>query len=333
MTKRCLIIAEAGVNHNGCLETALRLCDAAKQAGADVVKFQTWKTENIITKNVAQAQYQAENTGKNESQYDMLKRLELSYEDFSAIKKYCDKIGIQFASTADDEESLAYLVRLGIPFVKVSSGDIGNVPFLRKMGSTGLPVILSTGMSTIEDISFSINALREGGAADITVLHCTTNYPCPYEEVNLKAINTLKDVFGLKIGYSDHTIGVEVPVSAVAMGAQVIEKHFTLNCNMKGPDHLASTEPEVFKKMVEQIRNIERALGDGIKKPTKSETKISTVVTKRIVAAKRIEKGDMFTPENLSVKRNDVGLKAREWDDVLGKVATKSYSEDEGIIV
>ncbi len=332
MIKKCLIIAEAGVNHNGSLETALRLCDAAKRVGADVVKFQTWKTENIITKNVAQAEYQTENTGKSESQFDMLKRLELSYDDFSVIKKHCDEIGILFASTADDEESLAYLVQLGLPFVKVSSGDIGNTPFLRKIGSTGLPIILSTGMSTVEDISYSINVLREGGAMDITLLHCTTNYPCPYEEVNLRAMNSLKDVFGLKVGYSDHTIGVEVPVSAVALGAQVIEKHFTLDCNMEGPDHLASTEPEVFKKMVKQIRNIENALGDGIKKPTESETKISTVVTKRIVATTMIEKGDVFTSDNLTVKRNDVGLKAKEWDDVLGKVATRSYNEDEGII-
>ena len=331
--EKCLIIAEAGVNHNGDVNIALELCDAAKKAGADVVKFQTWKTENIITRAVAQAEYQTQNTGRSESQFDMLKRLELSFDEFIRIKEHCDKIGIQFASTADDDDSLDFLMKLGIPFIKVGSGDIGNVSFLRKIGRTGLPVILSTGMSTIEDIAFSVSALKEGGTSDITLLHCTTNYPCPYEEVNLKVLGTLQEVFDLKIGYSDHTIGVEIPVSAVALGAKVIEKHFTLDCNMEGPDHLASTEPDEFKRMVECIRHIERALGNGIKKPTESEIKISTVVTKRIVATKRIEKGEIFTPENLSVKRNDVGLKAREWDDVLGKVATKSYSEDEGIIV
>ena len=269
--EKCLIIAEAGVNHNGRLDLALKLCDAAKEAGADVVKFQTWKTENLITKNVDQAEYQIQNTGKQESQFDMLKKLELPYDAFKAIKKHCDEIGIIFASTADEPESLDFLVSEGIPFIKVGSGDIGNVSFLRYIGSKGLPVILSTGMSSISDVDISINALKDGGATDITVLHCTTNYPCPYEDVNLKAMLTLRDAFHLPVGYSDHTIGREVSISAVALGASVIEKHFTLDCNMEGPDHAASTEPEEFAALVKAIRNVENCLGTGIKEPTKSE--------------------------------------------------------------
>ncbi len=331
MDKKCLIIAEAGVNHNGRLDLALQLCDAAKEAGADVVKFQTWKTENLITKNVAQADYQENNTGKAESQFDMLKRLELSYDDFRKVKEYCDKIGIVFSSTADEPESLDFLVDLGIPFVKVGSGDIGNVSFLRYMGSKGLPVILSTGMSTLADVDISINALQEGGARDISILHCTTNYPCPYEDVNLRAMITLRDAFHLPVGYSDHTIGRNVAVAAVAMGAKIIEKHFTLDCGMEGPDHKASTEPNDFAELVNAIRNVESCLGIGIKEPTYAEKEISKVVTKRIVASERIRKGDIFSESNICVKRNDVGLKARNWDLVVGKIAEKEYLVDEGI--
>lgn len=210
------IIAEAGVNHNGKLDLALELCQAAKEAGADIVKFQTWKTEKIITENVAQAKYQKENTQAEDSQFSMLKKLELGYDDFKKIKEYCDEIGIQFASTADEEESLEFLIGLGIPFIKVGSGDINNVPFLRYIGSRGLPVILSTGMSTIADVDNSIQALKEGGCGDITLLHCTTSYPCPYENVNLKAMETIHNCFGYPVGYSDHTIGPEVAIAAVA---------------------------------------------------------------------------------------------------------------------
>lgn len=333
MSKKVLVIAEAGVNHNNDLETALRLCDAAKMAGADVIKFQTWITEKLITKNVKQADYQTQNTGVCESQFDMLKRLEFSQDNFRQVKDYCDKIGITFASTADDEESLDFLINLGIPFIKVGSGDIGNVSFLRYIGTKQLPVILSTGMSSLADVDISIQALQEGGATDITLLHCTTNYPCPYEQVNLRAMLTLKDAFHLPVGYSDHTIGDEVAVAAVGLGARVIEKHFTLDCHMEGPDHIASTEPKEFQKMIEKIRHIEIALGDGVKMPTSSERSISKVVTKRIVASNNISKGEKITAENICVKRNDIGFKASEWDKVIGSVARKDFRPDEGIII
>ena len=326
-----LIIAEAGVNHNGKLDLALKLCDAAKEAGADVVKFQTWKTEKIITRTVSQADYQTENTGKTESQFDMLKRLELSYDDFRKIKAHCDKIGIQFASTADEEESLDFLISLGIPFIKIGSGEITNIPYLRIMGSKKLPIIISSGMSTLAEVDVALAELRNAGATDIILLHCTTNYPCPMQDVNLKAMLTLKEAFKIPVGYSDHTEGIEVPVAAVAMGAKVIEKHFTLDRNMEGPDHLASTEPVEFKKMVDSIRNIEKAFGTGEKLPTKSEIDISKVVLKRCVASKKIKTGEIFNEKNLTVKRNDKGLPAKYWDLLIGKKATKEYEIDEAV--
>lgn len=329
---RCLIITEAGINHNGRLELALQLCDAAKDAGADVIKFQTWKTEKIITHSVGQAEYQAVNTGRKESQFDMLKRLELPYEDFRKIKQHCDDIGIVFASTADEEESLDFLIDVGIPFIKVGSGDIGNIPFLRYIGTKRMPVILSTGMSTLADVDISVNSLREGGAEDITLLHCTTNYPCPYGEVNLKAMLTLRDAFHLPVGYSDHTMGTEVAIAAVAMGAEVIEKHFTLDRCMDGPDHAASIELNEFKKMVERIRNVEQALGDGKKKPTEQENAIKNVVKKRIVALRNIGKGEILSADNICVKRNDAGMEAGMWDCVMGKRTERGYGGEEGII-
>lgn len=328
---RCLIIAEAGVNHNGRIEFAMKLCDAAKEAGADVVKFQTWKTEALLTKEVAQAEYQTKNTGVSESQYDMLKRLELSYDEFAIIKKHCDDIGIIFASTADEPESLDFLCSLGIPFIKVGSGDVSNVSYLRYMGNKGLPVILSTGMSTIADVDTAIAALRIGGADDISVLHCTTNYPCPYEDVNLKAMITLKKAFHLPVGYSDHTIGKEVAVAAVALGAKIIEKHFTLDCHMEGPDHAASTEPKDFLELVSAIRRTEACLGTGIKMPTASETEISKVVTKRIVAKSYIKCGDVFADNNVCVKRSESGALARYWDFIIGNTANNAYEKDQGI--
>ena len=328
---RCLIIAEAGVNHNGDLDLALKLCDAAKDAGADVVKFQTWITEKLITRTVEMAEYQESNTGVKESQFDMLKRLEMSYDNFRIIKRHCDEIGITFASTADEPDSLDFLIELGIPFIKVGSGDIGNISYLEYMGSKGLPVILSTGMSSIADVDISIGALQKGGADDITVLHCTTNYPCPMEEVNLNAMITLRDAFHLPVGYSDHTIGTEVSVAAVALGARVIEKHFTLDRNMEGPDHIASTEPEEFKSMVCQIRNIEKALGDGVKRATASEKKIKGVVTKRIVAKKDIKVGDVLSEDNMCVKRSAEGELAAGWNMLIGHKTLRDYKPDEGI--
>lgn len=326
-----LIIAEAGVNHNGSLDIAFQLCKAAKESGADVVKFQTWKTEKIITKNVSQADYQVENTGSSESQFDMLKKLELSYEDFTKIKKYCDEIGIQFASTADEEESLDFLISLGIPFIKIGSGEITNIPYLRAMGSKKLPIILSSGMATLGEVETALFELKKAGATDIILLHCTTSYPCVVEDVNLNAMLTMKNAFKLAVGYSDHTEGIEVPIAAVALGATVIEKHFTLDRKMAGPDHLASTEPREFKQMVESIRNIEKALGSGVKIPTKTEKEISDVVLKRCVASCCIKKGDVFTEKNVCVKRNDKGTSAKYWDLVIGKKAKKDYTVDEAI--
>lgn len=324
---KCLIIAEAGVNHNGKLDLALRLCDAAKDAGADVVKFQTWKTESLLTRHIKQAEYQIKNRGTQESQFDMLKKLELPYDAFRTIKRHCDEIGILFASTADEPESMDFLVELGIPFIKVGSGDIGNIPYLRHMGSKGLPIILSTGMSTLADVDISIRALRDGGATDITLLH----YPCPYEEVNLRAMLTLKDAFHLPIGYSDHTVGREATVSAVVLGAVIVEKHLTLDCGMAGPDHAASTEPQDFSALVSAIRTVETCLGTGIKEPTDAERKISKVVTKRVVAKQPIKAGEVFSEDNVCIKRNDTGALARYWDLVMGKISDRTYQIDEGI--
>lgn len=325
------IIAEAGVNHNGSVETAKKLCLAAKEAGADAVKFQTWVTEKIITKTVRQAEYQSQNTGSEKSQFDMLKELELSYDNFREIKSYCDEIGICFASTADEPDSLDFLVELGIPFIKIGSGDIGNLPFLRYIGSKKMPVILSTGMSTLADVDASINALRQGGAVDISLLHCTTSYPCPYDMVNLNAMDTLRKAFGVEVGYSDHTMGIEVPIAAAARNATIIEKHFTLDRSMEGPDHPASTEPEDFKRMVDSIRNIEKALGSGNKQPTEEERKISQVVLKRIVAKRFIPEGKIIDEDDLIVKRNDAGLSVKYWDLVIGTTARKNYEIDEAV--
>lgn len=331
MKKKCLIIAEAGVNHNGDIEIAKRLCLEAKKSGADVVKFQTWITDRIITKTVRQADYQINNTGNNQSQYQMLKKLELTFEQFRKIKEYCDEIGIIFASTADEIESLDFLVDLGISFIKLGSDQIGNIPFLRYVGGKKMPVVMSTGMSTLADVEQSVMALRKGGTDDITLLHCTTNYPCPFESVNLRAMDTLYNAFGYPVGYSDHTIGIEVPVAAVSRGALVIEKHFTLDKTMNGPDHIASTEPKEFKKMVSAIRNIEDALGNGRKIPENSEKTISTVVRKRIVANKMIEKDKIIDENDICIKRNNDGLFAGFWDLVVGSHAVKDFDIDEGI--
>lgn len=328
---RCLIIAEAGVNHNGDLDLAYRLCDAAKDAGADVVKFQTYVTDRMITSDVAQAEYQAINTGKTESQYDMLKRLELSYDDFGKIKEYCDNIGIVFASTPDDPIDLEYLISIGISFIKIGSGDIDNIPLLRSSAKSELPIILSTGMSVYEDIDRAINILEEKGSRDITLLHCTTSYPCPYEDVNLRAMQTLHDRYGRDIGYSDHTCGIMIPVAAVAMGARVIEKHLTLDKTMEGPDHKASTESDEFREMVNAIRDMESALGDGRKTPTNGERSIKEAVTKRIVAETEIKEGELFSEYNLAVKRSMSGSPASDWDKVIGHRADKGYRIGQGI--
>lgn len=327
------IIAEAGVNHNGNLATALELCDAAKDCGVDAIKFQTWKTEKIVGKNTATADYQSRNTGdETQSQFEMLKKLELSQADFRTIQEHCDKIGIDFLSTPDEEDSLDFLVNgLRLPLIKVGSGEITNVHYLRQIGKCKLPVILSTGMATLAQVAVAYDVLTEAGAPEITLLHCTTNYPCPMDEVNLRAMTTLHDAFKCKVGYSDHTLGTEIPVAAVALGAEVIEKHFTLDRNMPGPDHKASLEPVELRQMVREIRNVEQALGDGIKRPNRSEVEIAKVVRKSIIAKRPIKKGEKFSEDNLTIKRVGKGLSASFWDLVLGLYADADYKEDEPV--
>lgn len=330
---RTYIIAEAGVNHNGKLDLALKLCDAAKEAGVDAVKFQTWKTENIVTAQARQAAYQTENTGVEESQFDMLKKLELSYDHFRYIQGYCKKIGIEFLSTPDEEESLAFLVSLGLPFIKVGSGEVTNIPYLRIIASYGKPVILSTGMSTLAQVATAYDTLLASGAPKVSLLHCTTNYPCPYDEVNLRAMLTLKEAFKCQVGYSDHTMGTEIPVAAVAMGAEIIEKHFTLDRTMEGPDHKASLEPAELKQMVEQIRHIEAGLGDGIKRPNKSEAKNAKVIQKSILARRHIKNGERLSEDMLVAKRAGEGISAKYWDMVVGAYAIKDFETDEPIVL
>lgn len=326
------IIAEAGVNHNGDKHLALRLCEAAKEAGVDAVKFQTWKTEKIVSRNAALAEYQKKNiTDQGVSQYDMLKQLELSYDEFVEIRDYCNQIGIQFLSTPDTEEDMDFLLDLGIPFLKIGSGEVTNIPFLRAIGRKRQKVILSTGMSTLSDVEMAYNTLLESGASEVALLHCTTNYPCSYDEVNLQAMQTLKSAFKCQVGYSDHTMGIEVPIAAAAMGAEIIEKHFTLDKNMEGPDHKASLDPVELKQMVASIRNIEKAMGDGIKRPNASEQKNAEVVLKRIIAKKPIQKGEILGADNLALLRSSEGLPAKFWDLVVGKPAKKDYQTDEAI--
>lgn len=321
------------MNHNGRLDLALDLCDAAKAAGVDAVKFQTWKTELIITRDTAMAGYQKENLGVEESQFDMLKKLELSFEDFRTVKEHCDDIGICFLSTADEPQAQDFLCNLGIPFIKLGSGDIDNIPFLRYCAGKGLPIILSTGMSTLEDVRKAYDTLTDAGAEDVTVLHCTTNYPCPMDEVNLNAMLTIRDALHCKVGYSDHTMGIEVPIAAATMGAEVIEKHFTLSRDMEGPDHKASLEPEELARMVKAIRNIEVAMGDGVKKPNKSELETSKVVLKSILAGCHILKGETLTDDKLVVKRSSGGISVSEWDSVVGTKAVRDFDIDEPIVL
>ena len=324
------IIAEAGVNHNGSLGLALKLCKEAKNIGADAVKFQTWKTDALIIESVEMAEYQKCNLEvENISQYNMLKELELSYHDFRTIKTYCDEIGIHFLSTPDEEESLDFLISLGVDIIKVGSAEVTNLPYLKKIGATHKRIILSTGMSTLGDIERALGILKQGGTEDISLLHCTTNYPCPMDEVNLNVLTTLRQAFQCPVGYSDHTSGVEVSVAAVALGATIIEKHFTLDCKMKGPDHIASLDPENFKHMVHSIRNIEKALGNGIKVINESERKISQAVLKKIVAKSPISKGEVLSEKNMTVKRAVGGLSAIYWNLLLGTTVHKDYNTDD----
>ena len=325
------IIAEAGVNHNGDINLAKKLIDVAVEAGVEAVKFQTWKTEKLVTKNANSAKYQKENS-KEENQYEMLKKLELSYEDFIELKKYCDKKGIIFISTPDEEESALFLKDLQDIF-KIGSGELTNLPFLELIGSFKKRIILSTGMGNLCEIEKALNTLIKAGTKkeNITILHATTSYPTEFKDVNLKAMLTIKNAFNIEVGYSDHTLGIEVPIAAVAMGARVIEKHFTLDKNLPGPDHKASLEPDELKEMVKAIRNIEVALGDGIKRPTEIEKENTKVVRKVIVAKKNIKKGEVLSKENLILKRASNGLGAEYFDLVLGMRAIKDFKEDEQI--
>ena len=327
------IIAEAGVNHNGQLDLALKLCDAAKEAGVDCVKFQTWQTEKIVTRKAEKATYQSENTNDaEESQFDMLKKLELSYEDFRLVQEHCNKIGIDFLSTPDEEYSLAFLMNeLHLPLIKIGSGEVTNIPYLRQMASYHKPIILSTGMATLAQVAMAYDTLIAAGARSVSLLHCTTNYPCPKNEVNLRAMQTMKEAFKCTVGYSDHTMGTEIPIAAVAMGAEIIEKHFTLDRNMDGPDHKASLEPHELKYMVDCIRNIEVALGDGIKRPNPSEVEISKVVLKSIVAKVPINKGETLTANNMTITRAGSGIPAAHWDMIVGTKALRDYDIDEPI--
>jgi len=330
---KTFIIAEAGVNHNGSLELAKKLVDAAKEAGADAVKFQTFKAEKLISKYANKAEYQKRYTKENESQLEMVKKLELSFEEFEEIFKYCNSKDISFLSSPFDLESIEFLANLGLEIFKIPSGEITNLPYLEKIGKLKKKIIISTGMAYLEEIEAALNILIQSGTKkeDIIVLHCNTEYPTPYEDVNLRAMLTIKKAFKIRIGYSDHTPGIEIPIAAVAMGAEVIEKHFTLDRNMEGPDHKASLEPVELANMVSAIRNIEKAMGDGIKKPSSSEMKNIIIARKSIVAAKRIKFGETFTEENLSVKRPGTGISPMQWHSVLGKQANRDYEEDEAI--
>lgn len=322
------IIAEAGVNHNGNYELACKLVDAAKAAGVDCIKFQTFKAKNLVSYAAQKAEYQKDTTGDG-SQADMLKKLELSYEEFLALKDYCDKVGICFLSTPFDFDSIEFLNSIDMPFWKIPSGEVTNFPYLVALAKTGKPVVMSTGMCDLEEIQAAIDVLRENGTKDIKLLHCNTEYPTPFDDVNLRAMQTMRKSFDLEVGYSDHTKGIEVPVAAVALGATVIEKHFTLDRNMEGPDHKASLEPDELAKMVSSIRNIERALGNGDKTPSPSEQKNITVARKSIVAAKNIKAGEPLTTENVTVKRPGTGISPMKWNEVLGTRAVRDFEEDE----
>lgn len=326
-----LIIAEAGVNHNGSLAMAKQLADVAKAAGADIVKFQTAKPEPVISRFAEKAEYQKAETSEAESQLEMCKRIHLTFDEHAQLKEYCDSIGIAYLSTPFDLDSIDFLQQLGTPMWKVPSGEITNLPYLEKIAATKKPVILSTGMSMISEIEDALTILEDGGAGPITLLHCNTEYPTPIEDANLLAMQDLREQFGLPVGYSDHTAGIEADIAAAALGAVVIEKHFTLDKALPGPDHKASLSPEELTAMVAAVRKTELALGDGRKHVTESEAKNKPIARKSILAKRDIKKGETFTPENLTVKRPGDGISPMRWYDVLGKTAKRDFAEDEKI--
>lgn len=329
MKPHVFIIAEAGVNHNGSLELAYKLVDAAKEANADCVKFQTYITENDTAVNCEKAEYQK--TEQQESQYELLKKLELSFDEFRKIQEYCKKKGIMFLSTPFDIESLKFLEEIHMPIWKIASSEVENFQLLREMAKTHKPIILSTGMCTIEEISNAVDVLKKYGAGEIKILHCNTQYPTPMEDVNLKAMYELKSMFQCDIGYSDHTQGIEVPIAAVAMGATIIEKHFTLDRNMEGPDHVASLNPLELKEMVQAIRNVEKAIGTGKKVPSNSEKGNRIAARKSIFARCEIKKGQKFTEENIIAKRPGGGVNPMRWEEVIGTCAVRNFKRDEMI--
>lgn len=326
--QKVLIIAEAGVNHNGDINIAKRLIDEAKRSGADIVKFQTFNPQKLASKYATMAEYQKENLGREESQEAMLSKLTLSWGEYVELAEYCKKIGIKFLSTPFESESIHFLDDLQ-DIWKIPSGEITNYPYLVEIARTGKEVILSTGMSNIDEVKGAIDVLKKHGAGKITLLHCTTNYPTPMDDVNLRAMLTLERECGCAVGYSDHTQGIEVPIAAVAMGATVIEKHFTLDRNMDGPDHKASLEPDELKAMVSAIRNVEKAMGNGNKVPSPSEMANIAVARKSIIAAKDIRAGEIFSEENLTTKRPGTGINPMRWNEVLGQKAKRDFAEDE----
>lgn len=331
MCKKTFVIAEAGVNHNGDFKIAKQLIDVAASSGADAVKFQTWVTDLLVTRDAQQAKYQKRNTRREESQYQLLKHLELSYSEFSKLKAYCDEVGILFLSTPDEKQSAQFLDGLQ-PVFKIGSAELTNTPFLRFIASLGKPVILSTGMSYLYEVEHALNIITDEGISlsDITLLHTTTDYPTIPEEVNLNAMNTIKNAFpGISVGYSDHTLGIEIPIAAVALGARVIEKHFTLDKTMHGPDHKASIEPEELARMVRLIRNVEKAMGNGWKRPTMMEIENRNVVRKSILAASDIKVGDKLTEGKLVVKRPGTGLSPIHWDEIINTRSMFSYKKGE----
>lgn len=328
---KVFIIAEAGVNHNGSLELAKKLVDVAVEAKADAVKFQTFKASLGVSKFAPKAEYQIETTSKDESQLDMVRKLELTEEMHEELIQYCAEKNIMFLSTPFDLYSVDLLASYGLDIFKIPSGEITNLPYLRKIGQLKKKIILSTGMANLGEIESAVDILTTAGTNkdDITLLHVTTQYPTPMEDVNLKAMVTIGNAFGMKYGYSDHTLGIEIPIAAVALGACVIEKHFTLDCNMEGPDHRASLNPQGLKDMVSAIRNIELALGDGIKKASPSEYKNLAIARKSIVAKQNIKAGEVFTQDNITVKRPGTGISAMRWDEIIGTKASRDYVEDE----
>lgn len=324
-----VIIAEAGVNHNGSVKLAKQMIEEAARAGADYIKFQTFKPEKLVSKYAQKADYQKKTTGSQESQLQMLEKLALSYDDFVELKKYCEQIGIGFLSTPFDEDSIRFLDRLDMDFWKIPSGEITNYPYLVQVAQTGRDIVLSTGMCEMDEIADAMKVLEENGAGNISLLHCNTEYPTPYEDVNLLAMNQMREVFNKQVGYSDHTVGIEVPIAAVALGAEIIEKHFTLDKNMEGPDHKASLEPLELTQMICSIRHIEKSLGDGNKKRTVSEQHNIAAARKSIVAKCAISKGDIFTEANLTVKRPGNGISPMRWKELIGTRAERDYLEDE----